>query len=468
MLKNKKNSLIEEIQSSINFPKDIKLELLENYLMILPGRLNDSNSLYSNKLIDHFKESISIINEKIPIVEKYINELRLKAGSIFHEKNPNFDTTYIKKDIIIKTKIIHKRIMKLKTKVECSDLEFAENQLKNLYSLLNFLNWLINNPYPILLNIDRVMLKVGAKSFQTNPILFKELHTLKEFYRQQLSYLYHIPPPFRSSLENRNFVRSLVDSGMASRKANTSYFESLSMEEILFKFFDSNSSPLFKSNLIPIKIQKNQQSVIKWINDSANIISKFDGINIPERKEVLIIFLTRYFFDRTYPLFQPINNLNNNFSNLKQKFLLKNPKEANIPLKYIPKNCINLSVSNIFLNSSISQAPVQWLKLMQFKVCPLDVAYCIFKTHESLSIMATLQATENSKGESSEDFFSKMPGFDDIFDLWITLVCVTDIADPRGMNDFIGEWTKLPGFPQRFLACCAYLEAAISQIETME
>ena len=85
--------------------------------------------------------------------------------------------------------------------------------------------------------------------------------------------------------------------------------------------------------------------------------------------------------------------------------------------------------------------------------------------------MATLQATENvmQNGKSqeidSESFFSKVPGFDDIFGLWICLFCTAQLADARTLYASIVNWSKLPGFSQRFLACCAYLEAAISQSE---
>jgi len=461
----RKLTAIEQISLCSDLPKNIDIFGASDYLLPLPGNYNSTNEDYKAKLSKHFEESKILLKDAIITAENYAKSIKDSINKPNKDKNAlNEIHPHIRMEIC-KYKVLYSKISELRKKTDSTRLKIAEKQILLLKSLYNLAEWLISHPYPVLINIDRAMLKIDAKSFQYDQSMNRELHYFKVAYQEQIMFINHIPYPFRSFTDNRNFLRSLVDSAMASRKANTSYFESPTQEETLFRFFDCGSSPLSKSSLVPIQIEFSPPSVIKWINEATISIAKYDGISINERKEIISIFVTRYIFERIYPKLQPPNRYDPQFYLKRQKILDKKPHEANIPNKYIPQQSVNLPVSKYFESSSIAQAPVQWLKLMQFKVCPLDVAYCIFKTHESLSIMATLQATLNSNGDNSEDFFSKMPGFDDIIDIWICLVCVADVADPRGMNDFIGEWTRLPGFPQRFMACCAYLEAAISQID---
>ena len=163
-------------------------------------------------------------------------------------------------------------------------------------------------------------------------------------------------------------------------------------------------------------------------------------------------------------MISPVNNTNEKFYKAMDVIRQRTPEESNILPKYVPESCKGKPVQEMFRSSSIAEAPIEWLELSQFKVCPLDIGYCIFKVHESLSIMVTLQA---SSGDESADFFARMPGFDDIFDIWLCMVCCSNLADPIGINNFLSTWSRLPVFPSRFHACCAYLEAAVQQIQTI-
>jgi hypothetical protein len=140
------------------------------------------------------------------------------------------------------------------------------------------------------------------------------------------------------------------------------------------------------------------------------------------------------------------------------------PTEANVVLRYVPDGCQTRPIPELFQSSTVARAPLEWLQLTQFYVCPLDVAYGVFKVHESLTVMATLQVTQNEPSAGPMAFYAKMPGFDDIFGFWIALLAVSDVADPRALVAFLNKWSGLPAFPKRFMACCAYLEASVTHI----
>lgn len=79
-----------------------------------------------------------------------------------------------------------------------------------------------------------------------------------------------------------------------------------------------------------------------------------------------------------------------------------------------------------------------------------------------------VSSSEQAANLGVETFFSKVPGFDDIFNFWVCLLCAARLADARGLNEFITKWRDLPGLSSRIRASCTYLEAAITHIESGE
>ena len=459
--------IVKTLSQRSDLPIGLDISLISPYLLPLPQTLPD-NSQFQMKLVKHYKDSVDSLVTKIEAARKILKDTEDTLEEKKLAKPDEIENQPQLKDDIQLYKVLYSKMNKLRIKISTMNVETAKKQLTVLLQLDILAKWLASNPLPIIINIERATPKTTAKTFSSDQYKYKKFRALKIALREQISMINHSPYAFRMSNENRKFVRSVVDAAMAARKANTSYFESPTVEESLFKFFDHHNSPIYKAGLLPINVGNDPDEVINWINRAAATIAALDGIQISERREVINVFVVRYFFERTYPQFQPeVVGDDAKFTETRERVLRMKPEEAHIPKKYIPPSCLDLPVSKLFESSSIAKAPALWMSMMQFKCCPLDVAYYIFKVHESLSIMATLQATENSQGTTSEDFYSKMPGFDDIFDLWLCLVCYADLADPRGMNNFVGNWTRLPGFPQRFVACCAYLEAAVSQIEAL-
>jgi len=451
--------------SSPNLPSHVDINELSPYLLVLPGKFADSPSDYQQKLMEHFNEAVSILTKQLEESYEYVAKTRKRCEDILRKEPPilSFQTSYkyqIRKYIVLNTKMNKVRVL-----VASNNLHVAESQFHIIKSLLAFAQWLVLNPHTVFINLNRALPGLDARAFSSNQKLFREHRAFKMALSEQIKLINQLPPFFRTNSENRNFLRCAVDSAMASRKAGTTYFEPLAIEESLFAFLDSTVSPLAKTSLLPIQIESDFNSVSNWIQSAVSVITKFDSIDNIERKEVINVFAMRFLFERTYPLLRPENQYSVSFSRAMQTATQKSPLEMGIPEKYIPAQCMNVPVAEMFSVSSISSAPIEWLRYAQFKVSPLDVAFCIFKVHESLSIMATLQATNMNESQDSEEFFAKMPGFDDIFDLWLSSVCVSGVTDPKGICEFISKWSRLQGFPSRFLACCAYLEASISQIE---
>lgn len=154
------------------------------------------------------------------------------------------------------------------------------------------------------------------------------------------------------------------------------------------------------------------------------------------------------------------------FAHKMEEFANQAPEQIGILPKYIPPQCKGKPVREMFEIDSISRAPVEWFNNAIHHVCPIDAAYCIVKVHESLSVMAVLRATSHKADSSVEDFVEKMPGFDDIFEIWLSLVCVSGIPEPQKLMNFISVYSHLPGFTARVMASIAYFEASLCQLKS--
>lgn len=133
---------------------------------------------------------------------------------------------------------------------------------------------------------------------------------------------------------------------------------------------------------------------------------------------------------------------------------------------------------NISLNENEDADSHESIKSSQERICSVQ------NEKESLSSMQDARhgsdqnlkesggkiasSSEQSANLGVETFFSKVPGFDDIFNFWVCLLCAARLADARGLNEFITKWRDLPGLSSRIRASCTYLEAAITHIESGE
>lgn len=450
------------LASDKTIPPDIDVYELEPYLLFMPGKFKDTSVDYQMKLIQHFQDSLDILNNAIKESDELLAKQIERVKEIQKKVPNNLQITNANRDDVIKYYALFEAQQHLSNKLEHTHLASCREYGDLLQRLLKFTEWLVQHPHLIYVNLKRALPSVAAKTYHADQKVFRESRAINLAYREQIAICNCYPPNYVFINANKVFCQNAVDQAMAARKAATSYFEEIPVEDDLFEFFDSQFAPLSKENLVPIKIASDFDSVNSWLERAIDVIVKYDGIENTERKEVIVILLLRYLFRRTYPLLKP--ELYHSPSLLRTMEFVANrtPIENNVPEKYIPAKLRNEPTKVLFKSNSIASAPVEWLNLVQFKVCPLDMAYCIFKVHESLSIMVTLEASHGNPDTS--DFFAQMPGFDDIFDIWICLLSVATICDPAGIVQYIMKWSRLTGFPHRFMACCAYLEAAVEQL----
>jgi hypothetical protein len=166
----------------------------------------------------------------------------------------------------------------------------------------------------------------------------------------------------------------------------------------------------------------------------------------------------------TYPLFYPKEPFDIEFAQKLSEFGRRTAADVGIPSKYIPGELGERPVSELFEIDSIARAPIGWFDNARYSVCPLDAAFCIVKVHEALSVMAALRVTSETECAAVRDFCDQMPGFDDIFEIWLALVAVVGDLDPRGLLMFIERYNTLPGFTARINVAVAYVEAALTHL----
>jgi hypothetical protein len=204
-------------------------------------------------------------------------------------------------------------------------------------------------------------------------------------------------------------------------------------------------------------------AVGRWVPQAQLAIAQW--LEISPLESCLPIFLTRFLFQSQFPDLTPRSPLDARFCEQRERIRSFTCKEADLAERCVPAEFWDQGVSELFHSSTIARAPLDWLETVVFQRSPLDCAFVIFKVHEALTKMAGLHAAQKRGVADAQEFFEGIPGFDDIFGHWVALLALSDLPDPKGIATFVTEWSKLPGFPQRFVACCTYLEASVRHIE---
>lgn len=346
--------------------------------------------------------------------------------------------------------------------MKSNDLSRLKNELQIINCLISILNFLAERSYPILITISHIQDSTSLVQNSNSPQFLKRFYLMIRY--ENISEFLSIQSILYQNLSPKlKFFRRLIDYSFDYRKSDTFYFPPLIEEPELFEFFDSAQSPLSKKGLIPIKIDASNQSVVKWLKESLEVLTNFDHIFTDDRKDSISIFLCRYLFERKYEILQPHFNLNVPFHEKMSSLSTKLPTEMDIPLVYLPPEFSDQPLSNYFDSNSISKAPIEWLNLAQFQYCPIDIAYYILKAHESLTVLAGLTASNNKENE----FFKRIPGFDDIFGFWVSALCCSIMVAPDALSEFLGNWSNLPGMPNRLKMPISYLNAVTTHISSL-
>ena len=475
---------INSILTNPTFPKIKNLQKIIPFIVkipVVPGyNSSEIHNIFKNKSLDtkkyllSRKKKLSIFINKTQRIDNIKNTPLNKTSLESDEKKETFRKLIALREMFV---IVADSYVKMREGIQ-------EDVGNILTDLLNVSAWLADHSSLFYLNVLQALPDEDIYALAMNKELVNLYNEMKNEYYELKNYFELLPEPFTVKNENKMLLKKCINRAIANRKANTSYFQPFPAESELFEFLKSNHSPILDIIKNLKVIDEDQEKFIQLIKNGSQILLEFQRTKNAEYgdEDILItieIFLSRLFFDLVYPKFSYPKT---DFEELKilsqnmEKISKMTPRELDVNLKYIPKELHDKPSYLIFEQSSISKSPLNWLKASEYQISPLEAGYYISKVHESLSIYVTLQASENAQEnnenkevesyQDSKAFFNQIPGFDDIFAIWLCLLSAAQLSDPKALCKFMSDWHNLPVFPSRFYACITYLEASISQIES--
>ena len=348
-----------------------------------------------------------------------------------------------------------------------------QNQREILTAMIPLIDYLLQHPIPVAVKTSRLMSPADKTPYVYVQPLLKKLLGLRRKANMMYLQVQLMPPPFRSKHMNREYLNKLLDEASQQKKVGTTYFPELKDEDFLCLLFSHPLSPLLKEGLYPIAEEEEltPEFLKKWIDQATVSLAEFVLTEDLDRADLIAILLERFIFTVTYPklLVEPTEeSKRKDLEQKMMKFSKKTPREIGINLSYVMDGYEDRPVSDLFNIDDISRAPLEWLSEMDFHICPIDSAFCLAKAHEALSMMCVLRKAKASHPSEVKDFMEKMPGFDDIFELWIALLSVSGLPDPFRTLNNIDKYSKLQGFTGRILSSIAYLEASVMQLAQEE
>ena len=460
-----------------NFPTDIDQNLIKYYIHPISKLLYETDKNCVKNVKKSLKQTEEIIQKKIidvkDILTSISENLNTFKNSPYEFNLPQFfQPSYLTNIYYAKYKYLNIKVKKYEKKLQEKKLIHFSKKYDILINLNRLLIFLKNNNLPYIIEyhfIDITTEWIGKLSKKFSKLQFQIL-SMKYYLNHSQIFLSLTPKPFRSTAQNLIFFRELITEASNNTLSGLIYFPELLNETILPLFFESKSSPFYKNSISFYEGGNDPELISNWILNTSEMLYLYEteDENDRYRCEIISIFLTRYLFSSKYPLFYPKSTFDYEFYKKMNLFSKKTPKEAGILEKYIPIQCINSPVKEMFQIDSVSRAPIEWLREAEFQTCPLDVAYYIGKVHESLSVMAVIRLNINFKNSNNDNLIhQQIPGFDDIFAIWLSMLCSSEIFDPKRLLKFIQNFSNLPGFTGRIQASIAYLEASIAHIDSL-
>jgi hypothetical protein len=276
-----------------------------------------------------------------------------------------------------------------------------------------------------------------------------------------------ISNPLRSPIFMKTTFQNTLATAMSTVKKGISYFPELPIEGSLRLFLRSSQSPLHSKSLLPYSQGDDPTAMKAWIQEViATILEWFnDGVRDDKRDAALAVIVVRFFFWLTFPQFEKNVPFDLELAHKMAIFVSRTPGDLGIAPKYVPPGYADRAVSELFEIDSISRAPLEWFQEALFQYCPLDAAFCVMKAHESLSVMAVLRDAASHGDAEKQSLCDKLPGFDDVFELWLAMVAMVAVLNPEGLFAFIEGYSRLPGFSTRILVPVTYLEATLTHFK---
>jgi len=467
---------IDSLYNSPSFPSDIDWESVSSYIWPVPNLLFQTDTSIMNNYLKIQQKSEKILQQKITDIKSQVLHISEGLSSFYESKKefslPSFfQNTCLTRYSYSQYQFLIKKLCKTEKKFQEKRLVLMSKRYDLLVNLHRLIQYCIAKKRPYIIKHD--FIDVSSDRILRPTRKYKSLHFRLIALKHKINVL-HISlsltaRPFRSTAQNLAFFRELISEGASNSKSGMVYFPELPGEYLIPIFFKSPFSPFVR---IPVSFYDgdgDEESVTEWIVNTTELLFNYEsqGNNDEYRMDIIAIVLTRFLFAENYPKFFPLTTYVDTFYHKMIVFSQKTPEEAGILPKYIPNECKSRPVKEMFMLDSISKAPIEWLREAEFQTCPLDAAYFIGKVHESLSVMAVIRMTSGNKNANESTVAQKMPGFDDIFAIWLSMLCSSEVRDPKRILSLIQKYPNIPGISGRIQASVAYLEASITHIDSM-
>ena len=460
------------IETGEGFETMYDFHKLAQYLQVIPDAVVNQDPNLESLVIRQLTSAKNIVLQELPKLNDSREILSTNVDSEaddFQLPESNITNYYL----IAEIKFLKTEIEKYTTMTIDFRAELLQQQREILTAILPLIDYLIKNPIPICVKTSRLMTPTDKTAYVFSNPTMKRLLGIRRHANGKYFLVRHLPPPFRSKHMNREYMNKMLDLGAQNKKTGTSYFPELPDEDLLHYFFSQPSCPLWKENCYPLSTEEEHtpEFMKKWIDNATVILAEFVLTEDMDRADIIAIIVERFIFANTYPELMPPPTEENKRKDLEKRmasFSKKTPKEIGINLDYVMEGYENRPVTDLFNIDDISRAPLEWLAEMDFHTCPIDSAFCLAKAHEALSMMCVLRKAHAQHASEVTDFMEKMPGFDDVFELWLALLSVSGLPDPFRTLQFLDKYSKLPGFSGRLLSSIAYLEASVMQLAQTE
>jgi hypothetical protein len=438
--------------AELDLPEGIQLATIAPYVVRLPPVTSLVTFGFRDSLLNHLTKTRQFLHEKKTEMEAIITRLSSQMrSSLFTNPTSTSDARLFQR-----CRVLYSLHDEAESVYRSEKQRISTALLTTIDQLLLFCEFAIDRHVPFLIvpppaDVDVFLAQATYSSWRRVLAFRVALNAAATKLRLVTARPETVP-----------FVRHCLTLAKAGRKAETAYFEEIADEPRLHAFLSSPFSPIAA---VPPP-EQTPDAVGRWVAQSQALLSQWLCLTEPE--PCLAVFLIRFFFQTKFPAFGPAPSLTTRLSAERERIRGLTCRAALLAERCVPDDFLNTSVKDLFQSSTVARAPLDWLQIVPFQTSPLDCAYAIFKVHEALTKMAALHAAQKRGVANPQEFFEGMPGFDDIFGHWVALLAVSDLPDPKAVVEFVTRWSKLPSFPQRFVACCTYLEASVRQIETSD
>lgn len=441
---------------------------LKNYLIPIADSALTQDPQLIEQIQKHLQKANSVIKREHANVLQQIEALNeLYNHDINEDYNIPERNTLNWYDIIILRYTI-KEIEHYNPSAIKNRLALLETQRNLMEGMMDLTQYLIDTQKNFAVRMQRIVQPRDRSLFLLDYEENCRASLLRRFANKLYTKVQILPPPFRSNTANREWLNKILDKIQC--KPETTYFSELPEEIDILDYFLSPKSPFLHEEGFdnPYDRENSPEAVKEWVDLATVVLAEYVQTEDQDRASLIAIIALRYLFTQTYPRFYPprshdIDHLNK----VMQRFRNKTPKELNLVLKYIPQALQEEPTERLFSTDANAQQAVSFMREAELLLTPIDSAYCVVKAHECLSRMCVVNEFKNKGKETwtNDEFLEKLPGFDDIFDIWRAFLSNCYLADPKQLLSFIMDFSKLPGFTARILASLAYFEGAVNQLE---